>query len=185
MYECLACLRVCACACLLPRGLKKPSDPLELEFQMVWAMMWVLGSEHESSRWTTRELNCWTISTAPCILLTLVTVSLNTSSFNSLLDRLRTITPFSESREIAWCLLDRTFLILYILSHPRVSFSDPYLDVFSLDLSAHSILRIFTVGLGTRVGNIPDLHLVLTSWFYDFWPQEPIKKVSGKFYYCR
>lgn len=48
LFHCFMCMRVCLCT-ICPPGIhgnqKRLSDPLELQLQTCWAMMWVLGIE--------------------------------------------------------------------------------------------------------------------------------------------
>lgn len=77
----------------------------------------------------------------------------------------------------ACCLLGRSFVILYVSSHPKVSFNDKHLDCFSMTLSAHSILLIFTIGLRT-------IFLIYTQFsphdfFVIFGHRNPLRSVKN------
>ena len=71
------CLWVFACMCIFilhkclvfTEARRGVSDPLELEFQTMWATMWVMDTELRSCLRAASALNHWAMSTAwPCIL---------------------------------------------------------------------------------------------------------------------
>lgn len=59
---------LCLCTTCKPgthRNHKRASDPLELKYEWLWTMIWVLGTEPGSPARVTRALNRWAISSTP------------------------------------------------------------------------------------------------------------------------
>ena len=80
---CKFCLYVCLCTTCMSGacgGQKRPSDPLELNYRLLWAILWVLGTKQvlgKSSRWllnhgaTSSPLICLLCPTHPVALFPL------------------------------------------------------------------------------------------------------------------